>query len=233
MNKRQINHLYMFKAVDTVLSKYETIVNGLPSLVNVCSAFRQNLAAIDSTLMVQEGQITGVAEQKQKEEDEMITVVMRVAAAMYVYAQDKNDLELSAKVTLSKNIKGLSDTRLLNIAKTVLSLAQGIADNALANYGISAETITLLEKEIADFERLVTMPRSAVVTRSQATTQLAGLFTLTGDLLRDKMDKLTLILATDNEVFYNEYRAARIIVDLSGSKSADDDDDEANSAEVA
>lgn len=223
MNKNQINHLYMFKAVDTVLSKYEAVVNSLPVLATACITFREKLTVIDSTLLIQEGQITGVAQQKQKEEEEMIVAALRVAAAMYVYAQDTNDLELSAKVKLSKNIKGLNDTVLLNTCKTVLNLANGVATDALTSYGITAEDISSLEKEITDFEQLVTKPRSAVVTRSQATALLADLLKETSALLSDKMDKLILILEANNPLFYNEYRAARIIVDLHGTNSTEDE----------
>lgn len=96
-------------------------------------------------------------------------------------------------------------------------------------YGIVAESLTNLNKEIDDFEGLVAKPRSGIVARSTATARLIDLFKETNELLREQLDKLMLVLKESYPTFYNEYKAARIIVDLHGSA---EDSDEAEEPDV-
>lgn len=226
MKKTQISHLYMFKAVYTVLNKYESILSTVPTLMQAQTTFKENLSRIESTQLIQEGQVTGVAKQKQKEEDEMIAAVLIVAAALYVYAQDTNNLELLDKVHVGKNIKNLSDSRLIAVCRNIMGLAIAVGVENLSPYGLPADALTNLDKEINDFVQLVTQPRSEVVTRSQATALLDELFKETNSLLRGRMDKLLQVQQTEHPEFYNEYRAARVIVDISGTKSPGDEEEE-------
>lgn len=227
MKRKQSNYLSMFMAVETVFLKYEEPILALPAAAESVTNFRTVVADIKATRLIQDGHTTGTTKQKQKEEAEMIEATLRVAGIVYVYALDINDLVLLEKVSLkSRSLNNIGDAALLSKCTLIFNTASTIEDATIANYGLTPELLEQLKKEIADFGILVTKPRSEIITRSQATSRLVELFSEANGVLRKRIDKLMLVLQLGNPVFYNEYKAARIIVDLHGSSKASEEEEE-------
>ena len=82
------------------------------------------------------------------------------------------------------------------------------------DYGSAPEKVDELKKEIDDFITVISAPRSAIVTRSQATQRMKELFSEINQLLKNKTDKLMLLFEHSHPEVYQNYKAARIIVDL-------------------
>ncbi|MGD9994154.1 MAG: hypothetical protein AB7S69_12740 [Salinivirgaceae bacterium] len=226
MNKTQNNHLSSYLAIANVLTKYGAKLAIVPALAAVVSRFMALLEELKEVQLIQEGKTTGTTLQKQKEEAEMIEITLRVAAAIYVYATDQKNLELQEEVKVSSwYLKNLGDSSLLNRCNQIHQIASGLDAEALTPYGILAETISGLRKEIDDFAALIAKPRTQIVARSTATKRLKELFDEINALLRDEMDKLMLVLQGQEPVVYNEYKAARIIVDLRGAYETNEEED--------
>jgi hypothetical protein len=115
-------------------------------------------------------------------------------------------------------LKKLGDNALLNQCTLIYNIAEAMDTAEITPYGVLPETVVSLKKEIDDFAALVAKPRTEIITRSRATSSLEDLFKETNELLRNQLDKLMLVLRLGNPVFYNEYKSARIIVDLHGSR---------------
>jgi hypothetical protein len=217
MNKKQSNHLSSYLAVALVLTKYEGKVSLVPALEAAVTKFTMLLNELQEVRQTQEGRITGTALQKQKEADEMIEVTLRVAAGIYVFAREQGDLELQQKVKLSDSkLRKMRNSALLSRCALIYNLAKELNSEALVPFGILPESLADLKKEIDDFALLVGKPRSGIVARSAATLRLQELFKEIGELLREEIDKLMLVLKGQEPVFYMEYKAARVIVDLRG-----------------
>lgn len=206
MNQKQNNHLSSYLAIEIVLKKYEEHISTLPAAVSTVAKFSELLEEINKMRQIQDGHTTGTAKQKQKEEAEMIEATVRVAAALFVYAIEKQDFSLQEKVRVAPAyLKKLGDHALLNQCTLIYNIAEGIDGADIAPYGVLAETVVGLKKEIDDFATLVAKPRSEIITRSRATTRLAELFKECNELLRNQLDKLMLVMQLNNPVFYNEY----------------------------
>ncbi|MGE4288351.1 MAG: hypothetical protein AB7E36_06665 [Salinivirgaceae bacterium] len=217
MNKKQSNHLSSYLAVAFVLTKYEEKVGLVPALEAAVAKFTMLLNELQEVRQIQEGRITGTALQKQQEEDEMIEATLRVAAGIYVFAREQGNLELKQKVKLSDTkLRKLGNSALLSRCTQIYNLAVELNSEALVLFGILPETLVDFKKEIDDFALLVGKPRSGIVARSAATQRLQQLFKEIGELLREEIDKLMLVLKGQEPAFFNEYKAARIIVDLRG-----------------
>ncbi|MGE4287712.1 MAG: hypothetical protein AB7E36_03410 [Salinivirgaceae bacterium] len=226
MNKTQNNHLSSYLAIANVLTKYGAKLAIVPALAAVVSRFMALLEELKEVQLIQEGKTTGTTLQKQKEEAEMIEITLRVAAAIYVYATEQKNVELQQEVKVSSwYLKNLGDSSLLNRCNQIHQIASGLDAEALTPYGVLAETISGLRKEIDDFAALIAKPRTQIVARSTATKRLKELFDEINALLRDEMDKLMLVLQGQEPVVYNEYRAARIIVDLRGAYETNEEED--------
>jgi hypothetical protein len=227
MNKKQTNHLSSYLAVNFVFSKYETKVAALPALLATVTKYRGLMNELDSVRLIQEGHTTGTTLQKQKEEAEMIEATVRIAAAVYLYAKEQNNLELQEQVNVSPTyLQRLGDSKLVSHCTLIYNLANGLDAEALVPYGVLPETIGGLKKEIDDFAALVAKPRTQIVARSTATNRMKELFKEISDLLLDELDKLMLLLKNQEPVFYNEYRAARIIVDLRGAYETEEPEED-------
>jgi uncharacterized protein involved in exopolysaccharide biosynthesis len=122
-------------------------------------------------------------------------------------------------------LKNLGDSSLLSRCNRIHQIASGLDAEALTPYGVLAETISGLRKEIDDFAALIAKPRTQIVARSTATKRLKELFDEINALLRDEMDKLMLVIQGKEPVVYNEYKAARIIVDLRGAYETKEEED--------
>ena len=214
MTNNQANQTAMMKAVDNVFGKYSDPIGSIKVMSDSVTEFKTTLSEIDRTVMIQEGKITGTTEQKQKEELEMINAVVRIAAAMYVYGIDTSNFELTARVDINPStLKNMNQASLQATCSMVLALAKEHIDN-LGNYGVNDADVSNLEKEINDYITLVAAPRSEIVTRSQATSLLKELIKKQMDLLNIKTDKIMVMFKDTQPVFYNEYKSARIIVNM-------------------
>jgi len=218
MNQNQRNHKAMFNAVFNVFEEYVTTLETNPMLDQVRQDFIAQLTELSEVQMIQEGHATGSGQLKQQEETKMIQATVRVAAAIYVYALDNNKPDLQAKTNFTpSHLQRMGAEKLKTTCLNIHELATQQNGN-LTDYGITTDDIALLKKEIDDYSAVIVTPRSAVVTRSQATARIAELVTELNQLLKNKADKLMLLFQQTDPKLYQTYKAARIIVDFRKAK---------------
>jgi hypothetical protein len=224
MTAKQRNQLAMLMAVNKVFTDYVTEISSIPALVKLISDFPGLLARIQEVHQIQQGLKGSNSALKVKEEAEMVEATVAMAAAIYVYAQINELPALMEKCDVSPHhLEKMADETLLVTCRNVYDEAVKL-DGALTDFGKDPESITQLGKEIDDFAAIITAPRSAVVTRSQATKELAKLVREANDLLRKKVDKLMGLLEKTHPVVYNSYKAARVIVDLRKGKRTEEEE---------
>jgi hypothetical protein len=171
----------------------------------------------------QERRTTGSAADKQKEEDEMIAKTIEVASAVYAYASITNNNTLKDKIDYSPTaLKRSRDTILRDIWQVIHDEAIGVG-NSLADYGVDANDLAQLQKEIDDYAALLTAPRTAITTRVRVTAELEEKFKEGDEILHNQMDKLVETLKEREKRFYREYNRARLIIKLGSRRGGDDD----------
>ena len=214
MTDGQDNKRSMYIAVQRVCNSNNSTWSGLPAFVNAFGNFENAIAGIDTQRQIQEGRTTGITENKQKEEDEMIQITLEIAAAVYAYASIIGDNELRDKVSYSPSyLRNSRDNTLKDISQVIHDEADKVIAN-LADYGKTPADLAQLQKEIDDFAAILAKPRTAIGTRSTATTRLVELFQQGDDLLKNQLDKLMISYQNSEPVFYQTYQNGRIIVDL-------------------
>lgn len=218
MTVRQRNLLAMFQAVKNVFNQYGSDLKFIPAYASIMNEFEEQLTQIDAIQQIQLGNTTGTTLLKQQAEKEMIDATVQLAAAMYVYAQIENKPELMEKCKVSPSMLSALSAEKLKTTCSIVQAEAALLGDALVNYGKSGEDVSHLKTEIDEFATLISAPRAAIVTRSQARQELEELIDATNDLLRHKADKLMELLKTGQPKVYNTYKAARIIVDLRAGK---------------
>ena len=99
---------------------------------------------------------------------------------------------------------------ILATANTVLA--------ALADYGITADTLTTFKQATDAFDGLKTAPRERVVKRRAAAQQLRWLTQAALKIVREELDGLMPQFKESHPAFHAEYFAAREIVDTRTGK---------------
>jgi len=214
MTDKQENKRSMYIAVQKVCNKFNSVWSGLPAFVTAFGDFETTIADIDIQRQIQEGKITGIAENKSKEEEEMRQATIEIAAAVFAYASKIGDNELKEKVNYTpSDLIRSRDTILKDICQTIHDEANAVIAE-LADYGKTPADLKKQQNEIDDFADILAKPRTAIGTRATATSKLVELFQQGDALLKDQLDKLLVNFQTSNPEFYNQYNNARIIVDL-------------------
>ncbi len=214
MNKTQQNQKSMFNAVGDTFNTYSAILDTNPAMVSSRTVFGTLMGELEQVEMVQSGHAVGHAELKQKEEAEMIQKTVQIAAILYVYAIDNNLPDLQKKASVSPSmLQHMSSEQLKTACLNIHSLAVKYKE-IFVDYGSTPEEVDTLKKEIDDFITVISAPRSAIVTRSQATQRMKEIFSEINQLLKNKTDKLMVLFEPSHPEVYQNYKAARIIVDL-------------------
>jgi len=220
MTDKQDNKRSMYIAVQRVCNSNNSSWRGLPAFVRAFGNFETTLAKIDSQRQIQEGKTTGITENKQKEEDEMIQITLEIAAAVYARASINGDNELRDKVSYSPSyLRNSRDNILKDISQVIHDEADKVIAN-LADYGKTPADLTQLQKEIDDYAAILAKPRTAIGARATATTNLVELFKQGDNILKNRLDKLMVSYQNSEPVFYQTYQNARNIVDLGARRQA-------------
>ena len=119
MTDIQDNKRSMYIAVQRVCNSNNSIWSGLPAFVDAFGEFENTITDIDNQRQIQEGRTTGITENKQKEEDEMIQITLEIAAAVYAYASIIGDNELRDKISYSPSyLRKSRDNTLKDICRS-------------------------------------------------------------------------------------------------------------------
>ena len=152
------------------------------------------------------------AANKQMARAELIAPCLKVSNLIKVYAFiNKNENLLSSLNTKETNFLKLRHQQLLDYGKFINTQMLELGD-ALIPYGLSEELKTELSQELKDYEACMSEPRQLINERKTNNELIANYITDATVLLNEKIDPMMELFNEDQE-FYLEYKAARMIVD--------------------
>lgn len=223
MTDRQENKFSMYLATQAVLDNNNAVWAGTPAFVTAKGALDDAISGISKARQTQEKQTKGVTEDKSVAKEAAITKAVSVAAGTFAYASVTGNNTLKEQVNYSPTeLRQSRDTILADRLRVIFNAA---SDNAaaLVDYGIQAGDLTDLDALITAYEDVLEAPRTAIGERANATSELESLFDTADTILKEQLDKLVEIFKASALEFYNQYKSARVIVDL-GRRSADSDE---------
>ena len=230
MNYSQENRLSMYYAVKDALNTHNLVWSVTVAFAAAVAEFLTNIGTLESVVAKQVIDIRGFAKSKAKAEDTLVEAAMKVAGGTLAFATVVENAVLATQMKVS-------DSGLRSFRDGIIAQAcQGIHDSAnaeilnLADYGILPADMTALQAAIDAYVALVSAPRNAIASRKGHTTELAMMMKDTSKLLDDRMDAMLVLFAETNPEFHREYFDARIIVDLKGGATKEDEGDIAEAA---
>lgn len=170
--------------------------------------------------------ISGVTQDKTREEREAIEVAFTLAGLLVEYYRDNNDETNAAKVDMPLSaLRRLRDLEAVNKLREVHDLGKSLVENsdpaivtAAAQYDITTERLTSVHEEVEEFAEIVAAPQASISQRAALTKQLRDRF----NAVEAKFASLdNLILAFNNtpegRALIAAYQASRIVRDSGGS----------------
>ena len=214
MTNSHENKLTMYEAVHSLLEANKEKTAGLPAFAGSIASFRESVQSIKGKSREVDEAATGRTAAKNQAEDELVSVVIPVASALFVHAGAQKDLPLREKASVSEtSLRRLRDTELASKASSMLSLANERA-TALGTYGITPAMLNDLQVKITTFSGAIGERESGVAERVGARVNLFELFDVADKTLSEELDPLMELVRGSQRQFYNEYFAARVIKDL-------------------
>lgn len=175
---------------------------------------KNSVAVLADFCKAQASQISGVAADKAREEEELEDAAYLLGQAVAVCCRELGNETDAAKVDFSQtDWRRMRDAILLSTARETIGIARKLlADHGedAEDCGISAETVNETEREANEFEGALGAPRVAIGERRALTAALRDRFNAVEAIFR-KMDGL--VGQFRNDVFIDGYFAARSVVD--------------------
>jgi hypothetical protein len=209
MTDDQHAKLAAYGAVETVLDAHPDALASIPAAQRAIDDFRRALrdlrgAAQDQTAYAPQGTA------KDARLDALTAAAVPIAQAVAAWAEDKGDVALADQIAFTRSdFRRSRDQDALDRAALVHATAAHVAD--LADYGVSPGALTALDAHIDSFATALTQPRHAIAERVAHTGVIERLFPEIDRILGRRLDRF--VEALEGTPFYDEYHAARRIVD--------------------
>jgi hypothetical protein len=217
MNAPQNNLLATGQSVSTALETI-TATNVPAALTAAHVALNTTLGNIRNHAATQALPITGKTRDRDAVFAAAADATLVIAGLVLSYAKNQKLGDLAAKVdlTASQLARGRFDTR-VQLMQQVHDAAAGVVGQ-LADFEVTAATLTDLQTKIDAASALLTSPRSTIVARRVATQNLAEGFGQLEDLLH-QIDPLIKARCLTDPDSYKLDQAARVVIDRPGAPS--------------
>lgn len=216
MTTKQQNYISMTRSSVNVLQKRNSEWNAIPRFANEVSAVTAELQKVDSSSENAMLVTKGVTADKANAREEALSAIVNIAKPASVYADDINDLQLSARLNYSRgSLSTLAQNDLLNMLTGMYNNVFEHKDN-IVEYGVTEEKLTDAKSKLDAFAGVISTPRDMIVERKT-----------TNELIEESIGNLrkifyrldNLMKLFEGTPFYAEYKNARIIVDLGSRKT--------------
>lgn len=213
MKNRQEAQITMFRAVETHCNDNSSIIAAVPAFQTAFNEFKTKLAEILAVVQLRDASLAGITAGKNHLKEALSRQTADIAGIIYAYAATTNNEPLKAETNLSYS--KLLQTRDDELAPRCQNIHARADENKteLADYGITAATLTALQTAIDNYKTETPKTRTAQSRRKTQTANLDHLIKDATGILKTRMDKLVANFKTAHPDFVAAYEANRIIID--------------------
>ncbi len=211
----------MYLAAQKTLDDNEAIWIGIPAIANAKSLLNANVASIGNYSVKLENDGTGQTLEKNRSRENLENAILKVVGGMTGYTTSENLFALRRQLNYQHwQLRHAKDNELCDIASAVYQAAYPYKEN-LVLFLVTDEDFVALDTLRLAFPATIPAKRVVSGANSAAREAMKKLFTDTDTLLKDTLDNLIVIYRVPQPDFYNQYMAARTIVDLGHGKKSD------------
>jgi len=176
---------------------------------------------LESAITQAEIVTTGATKDKDGLKKQAVMLGVNLAKRASVYALDIGNNELHDQLRVSKStLERRPDTLALSKLIDIHTRLSGIV-GVLADYGVSAGELTALKDAIDAYDAVLERPRHLIVERSVQNQVVIP--SLLADIREDLYKLDSMMNLFQSHPFAQEYKRARMIIDLGNRKSGGDE----------
>ena len=213
MNAQQTAKITMYRTTEQIQDTNASIIATVPALVALVAAFKTIIVSILETTQLTDVNLTGITADKGNAKQHLARTTSDFADIISAFASATKNATLKQEVNYSYyKLTRLRDESLVPVCRIIYTRADENLD-ALRDYGITPQKLTLLDTAINDYAAKSPKTRTAVANRQAHNANLRELFKQADDILKNQMDGLMKNFRTSHPDFYNAYFAAREVID--------------------
>jgi hypothetical protein len=213
MNNYQSARQASHKLIVMEAKNYPDEVSLIPQFATGINRLEEITDEVDTIVIQQAKDITGVAGDKYVIMDELIDYVVDVAGAIHSYAVLKGDKTLQAKVNYKEStLAKMAQADLITSAGIILEEAGKLTPADLATEGITPEEITAFSDIYTQLKKVSSNTRGAIIDRKGYTQKLSDLFDEAAGLKKNTLDRLASQFKRKSPEFYQKYKAAATVI---------------------
>lgn len=221
MTSRDEAKLSMYRAVSQHCSANATIVNTNLAFKASNISMDAKIATLLTTETSVQKQTKGVAQDKGTLRATVVQSAFDTASQVYAYAnKTKND---TLKQIVNYSITDLERIKDDLLIPTCNNIKKAANDNlaALADYGVTAATLTAFQTDMDNYSISVAKPRLAKTQKTTDNKNVKTTMKEIDNILKEEMDKTVVSFRKTNPDFVTKYKEVRKIVDPATLKKAD------------
>lgn len=209
----------MFRTVLSVLNNFSSVWNtnaAFAAMVALLQNYINQLVADDQW---QQTGTKGATAARHQGRQAFVNLVLQQAQGGFAYATATGNaaLKVACKITLS-TLNRLSDMELVADARNVHDALMPFV-SSMAPYGVSANSLANLQTAANAFTAQSAQPSAAKAIVSVATEDADKTTRLASALLKEQLDPMMMQFMLSQPLFYNQYMAARTILDYGHRKT--------------
>ncbi len=212
--------LKMFETVDEFMQRYEADISSIPELINSCNELHTTIVLIKEKNETTKNARSGKFQAKLDAKHIMVAAIVPAARSLHSYAR-KNHIADIAAIT-----RGVTRSSLLKLNKvefdtktdTIYKLLDANKDK-LSGFNMDSAKVALVKAAIDGYYEAEKEHHASGEQQSAAHISLDEAFDLAEEILKEDIDGMMEHFRDVNPVMYNEYLSARVIKNVSGSKS--------------
>lgn len=212
MNARQEAKLGMYNGILTLCNTNMSTVQKIKAFETAYISLNTIVTSIRAADQLLLNKSTG-AENKKQARNMLVEMSAMVSGAVFAYAtaNNKDDLEKSAKITRTE-LRNLKDEELENACKNLLQMVNDHLA-ALDQYGINGTVVSELQNALLSYVQEVPTPAQVRAQKQVATKNLRIYFKQADELVKNQMDQLVTLLHKSDPEFVSQFRTLREITD--------------------
>jgi len=214
MTDNQENKYNMYEAVRAVLNLNNPTWSPITPIGDNITIMDEQMTLIHEYRQIQETDTTGITVNKHNIESDLINAMIKVISGLIAYATVIEDYALLNSINYSQwNLKKTRDNILYDKAQLIYNKANPLATE-LATYLVTQPDIDAINTLSTDYLTAIPAKRAAVASSKTSTLNIKNAFKTIDNILKNKLDNLIILFQVSHPTFYQEYKAARIIIDL-------------------
>lgn len=222
MNNYQKARLSSNKQIVIEAENHAAEVAAIPTFARAIQQLKVINSEIDDLSAIQSEDMTGITEDKNEVQHEVIDYLLEFSGAIHSYAGQQGNKSLQALVNFKPTkVEHLDRHEIINAATTVLSEARKVAPMDLTNEGITPDEITRFDNALTKLKGYSNTRQTAGVDQKDITRRIAQLFAQAADIKKNTLDRLVLQYERKAPEFYNKYKTAANVIYRRAAKKTD------------